>query len=157
MPIRIVPPGSNLPGLSLSELALLRRKQSKLQSTVTSTHQILPKSPVIRHALASTLIFAQHEAGTAICIDPAGWILTCAHCFGDNEAEYQAGAKRRWLLCYTGLAVQVECNFWDPKRDLALLKVVAIEIDGSKEGEVPVFRHVLPSPNPAEVKTPSSA
>ncbi|KAF6235748.1 hypothetical protein HO173_005943 [Letharia columbiana] len=143
-PIKIIPPGFKLPGLSPSELTLLHRKQTKLASTVTSTDHSLPNAPGLLHALASTLIFAQHEAGTAICIDPAGWILTCAHCFGDDETEYQADSRRRWLLFYTGLAVQVECRVWDPKRDLALLKIVAVETDGGKEGTNPRVSTRLP-------------
>ena len=31
------------------------------------------------------------------------------------------------LPYHTGLAVQAECHAWDPKRDLALLKITAIE------------------------------
>lgn len=86
------------------------------------------------------MIFAQYEAGSAICIDKVGWILTCAHCFGDNEEEYKAVNKKKWLLFYTGLAVQAECRVWDPKRDLALLKVVVMESD--KGGLMPTLPFV---------------
>jgi hypothetical protein len=53
--------------------------------------------------------------------------LTCAHCFGDDGEEYEVAEKRRWLLFYTGQAVLVECRVWDARRDLALLKVIAVE------------------------------
>lgn len=49
------------------------------------------------------------------------------------------------MLFYTGLAVQVECRVWDAKRDLALLKIVAVETDRlpsspeKRGGEVPTF------------------
>lgn len=82
----------------------------------------------MRPALEATLIFAQHEAGTAVCIDPAGWVLTCAHCIADTDADWQG--SRKWLLFYTGVAVQVECRAWDPKRDLALLRIIAVESRG---------------------------
>lgn len=58
------------------------------------------------------------------------------------------------MLFYTGLAVQVECRVWDAKRDLALLKIVALETDRlppspeKGEGEVPTFCSVaLSSPS----------
>ena len=51
----------------------------------------------LRNALNATLIFAQYEAGTAVCVSPEGWVLTCSHCFDDDEEEYEAAEKRRWL------------------------------------------------------------
>ncbi len=133
--IRVVAPGSKLPGLSRADLTLLRQKQSKLAKNSSSTLSLLTGNH-IRNALNATLIFAQYEAGSAVCIDPAGWILTCAHCFGDDEEEYKTAEKRKWLLFYTGLAVQVECQQWDPVRDLALLRILAVE------GDIPTFSFV---------------
>lgn len=153
--LRILAPGSKLPGLSSSELSLLRRKQRKLTSTASATlDSLFPTSGShLCNALESSLVFAQHEAGSAVCIDPAGWILTCAHCFGDTEEEYQTADKRRWLLFYTGLAVQVECRVWDPKRDLAILKVIAIESSKGKTGDVSIFRFVEPSSEALAIRT----
>ena len=139
--IKIVAPSSKLSGLTPAELTLLRQKQRKLGNTATSTFSLC-SSKHIRNALNATLIFAQYEAGSAVCIDPAGWILTCSHCFGDDVEEYRTAEKRRWLLFYTGLAVQVECRQWDPIRDLALLKIIAIESDAGKEGDIPTFSFV---------------
>ena len=139
--IRVVAPGSKLSGLSRTDLTLLRQKQSKLAKNASSTLSLFTGNH-IRNALNATLIFAQYEAGSAVCIDPAGWILTCAHCFGDDEEEYKTAEKRKWLLFYTGLAVQVECQQWDPVRDLALLRILAIESDPGKEGEIPTFSFV---------------
>ena len=139
--IRVVVPGSKLSGLSRAELTLLRQKQSKLAKNASSTLSLFTGRH-IHNALNATLIFAQYEAGSAVCIDPAGWILTCAHCFGDDEEEYKTAEKRRWLLFYTGLAVQVECRQWDPVRDLALLKILAIESDAGKGGDIPTFSFV---------------
>jgi S1-C subfamily serine protease len=140
--IRIIPPGSKLPGLKTPELALLREKQAKLASIASATLQSLLTGQHISNALEATLIFAQYEAGTAVCIDKEGWVLTCSHCFGDTEEEYEESDKRKWLLFYTGLAVQVESRVWDPKRDLALLKVIAIETNEGKPGEIPEFRFI---------------
>ena len=140
--IRIVPPRSALSELTPSETRLLRRKQAKLISTASSTLEYVLSLAQTQKVLASTFIFAGEQASTAICIDPAGWVLTCAHCFGDNQQEYRAGSKRRWLLQYTGQAVQVECRIWDGKRDLALLKIIAVESTTSKEDEPPTFCYV---------------
>ncbi|KAF4630569.1 hypothetical protein G7Y89_g7581 [Cudoniella acicularis] len=152
--IRIISPGSKLPGLTSPKLKLLRRKQEKLASTVSTTLQSLPNTnPTLLNALNSTLIFAQHEAGTAVCIESSGWILTCAHCFGDDEEEYEKDSKKRWLLFYNGLAVQVECRVWDGKRDLALLRVVAVESDQpAKSGEIPTFSSIPLSPTTKNLK-----
>lgn len=139
--IKIVAPGSKLPGLTPVELTLLRQKQSKLAKNALSTLSLLTGKH-IRNALNATLIFAQYEAGTSVSINPEGWVLTCSHCFGDDEEEYKTANKRRWLLFYTGLAVQVECRRWDSVRDLALLKIIAIESDASKDGNVPTFSFV---------------
>lgn len=154
--IKIIALGSKLQDLTSSELSLLRRKQTQLATTATTTlNSLLATSgPRLQNALSSTLIFAQHEAGTAVCIDPAGWILTCAHCFGDTVEEYQSANKRRWLLHFTGLALQVECRRWDPIRDLALLKVIAIETGDGTNGEFPLFPYVELSSEAPHVKTP---
>ncbi|KAF7367116.1 AT hook domain-containing protein family protein [Mycena sanguinolenta] len=141
--IQIIKPGSRLPGLEASELALLREKQRKLRTQAQKTVASLPTdSQHMRTALEASLIFAQEEAGSAVCVDPAGWVLTCAHCIAETEDEYRtATAATWWLLFYTGLAVQVECRAWDPQRDLALLKIIATECNR----ELPAFRSLHPS------------
>lgn len=90
-----------------------------------------------------------------MCIDPAGSLLTCSHCIADDSAEWAIqGKRRKWLLYYTGLAVQVECRAWDPQRDLALLKVIAIEAPRFKDGEVgiPSFASVSLSTRPLKLR-----
>lgn len=145
-PIRIIPKGSKLPHLNAADLQLLRSKQAKLIKTALQTTSSLPQptSPCLLTALSATLIFAQYEAGTAVCIDSAGWILTCAHCFGDDEEEYEGSERRKWCIFYTGLAVLVECRIWDGKGDLALLKIVAVEYDLAETavGKTPMFSFV---------------
>ncbi|KAJ8058577.1 hypothetical protein OCU04_012754 [Sclerotinia nivalis] len=140
--IKLIPSSSNLRGLDRSEVILLRKKQSRLIATDLSTLKYLPSGTHISNSLKSTLIFAQYEAGTAICIDPTGWILTCSHCVGETEEEYRKN-PRRWLLYYTGLAIEVECRVWDQKRDLALLKVITIEVDDNNfDNTIPQFSFV---------------
>ncbi|TGO81660.1 hypothetical protein BPOR_1063g00010 [Botrytis porri] len=140
--IQLIPRSSTLQGLNQTELTLLRKKQSRLKATALSTLQDLPSGFHMRNLLTSTLIFAQYEAGTAACIDPAGWIITCSHCIGETEEEWKA-KPRQWLLYYTGLAIEVECRFWDRKRDLALLKIVTVEIgDDVIRDSIPEFSFV---------------
>jgi hypothetical protein len=156
-PIKSISLGSKLPGLKPSELKLLRQKQTQLSSTALSIINSPPLSSQRRNALEATLIFAQHEAGTAVCISKSGLIITCAHCFGDTEEEYHTSDKFRWLLYYTGLAVQVECRAWDLKRDLALLQVVAIETSkptGSSPVLFPEFKFVSLSHSSQTYKMP---
>ncbi|TEY64555.1 hypothetical protein BOTCAL_0146g00020 [Botryotinia calthae] len=140
--ILLIPRSSILRGLNQAELTLLRKKQSRLKATALSTLKELPSGIHVRNLLASALIFAQYEAGTAVCIDPAGWIITCSRCIGETEKEWKA-KPRQWLLYYTGLAIEVECRAWDQKRDLALLKVVTMEIgDDMIESPIPEFSFV---------------
>jgi trypsin-like peptidase len=144
--VKIISAGSRLPDLTSTESNLLLRKQRQLSAHATTTRASLNDKPHILNALASTLIFAQQEAGTAVCIDPRGWVLTCAHCFGESEEEL-IDNKRKWLLFYTGLAVQIECKVWDSIRDLALAKVISIESNSEKPGDSPQFCFVSLSPS----------
>ncbi|PGH14856.1 hypothetical protein AJ80_05782 [Polytolypa hystricis UAMH7299] len=139
--IKLINLGTKLPGLTPSGLQHLRKMQTWLSSRrqITLSSLPTPKNPGgrdcaaknLRTALRASLAFAQPEAGSAVCIDGrGGWLLTCAHCFGDSEAEYAAlRSKRKWLLFYDGVAVQAECRVWDGRRDLALLKIVAVEME----------------------------
>ncbi|KAJ5847525.1 hypothetical protein N7455_011482 [Penicillium solitum] len=132
---------ARLPGLYGCELRILRKKQNRLRESafLTAKTTLGVSSHAVR-GLASTLIFAQHEAGTAVCIDSRGWILTCAHCFGETPEEWKA-ERLKWLLYYNGLAIEVECRAWDERRDLALAKIVRIEVpDEQCRGSVnPIF------------------
>ena len=152
--IDIIAPGSKLPGLSSQSLSLLRQKQTRLAKNAASMVSALPTCQHHLQSLKATLIFAQYEAGTAVCIGSAGWALTCSHCFGDSEEEYRSADKRRWLLFYTGLAVQVECRVWDLKRDLTLLKIIAVESDGGHEGQFPTFPSVTVASRAPAKNTP---
>ncbi|KAJ5605299.1 hypothetical protein N7510_010453 [Penicillium lagena] len=126
--ITLIKPGrARLPGLDNAALQLLRKKQIRLRALTTTTRTAAADlGPHVARALASTLIFAQQEAGTAVCIDSRGWIVTCAHCFGESPQEWRK-QRYKWLLYYSGLAVQAECHVWDARRDLALAKVIRME------------------------------
>ncbi|ODH50728.1 hypothetical protein GX48_03236 [Paracoccidioides brasiliensis] len=92
----------------------------------------------------------------AVCIDPAGWVITCAHCFGDTYEDYSTSSRARWLLFYDGQAVLAECRVWD----LALLKIVAAESDAAgayldeSVATGASFQFVTLCPGKSTVKTP---
>ncbi|KAF7170316.1 hypothetical protein CNMCM5623_002760 [Aspergillus felis] len=145
----IAPDLMRLPNLSIEETTLLRKKQSRLRASASATKTTAADyGPHAVQALSSTLIFAQHEAGTAVCIHPAGWLLTCAHCFGETEVEWRSN-RRKWLLYFTGEAVQTECVAWDSRRDLALARITALERlppAGSQVSLIPSFAYVPLAP-----------
>lgn len=151
--IKILPASSKLPGLAPADLRLLRKKQKRLESTASYMLNSLQGGVHLQNALEATLIFAQHEAGTAVCIDAAGWILTCSHCFGESEEEWKEN-KRKWLLFYTGRAAQVECRAWDPKRDLAIAKIIALESIKGNNGDTANFKSVPLAARAPSTKTP---
>jgi hypothetical protein len=126
--IELIPPAkSTLPDLDAEKTRILRKKQQRLRASAQSITRLASKyGDHIVNALQATYIFAQHEAGTAVCVDAAGWILTCAHCFGESEEEWMAHRKK-WLITYSGVAVEVECIVWDTRRDLALGRIVCVE------------------------------
>lgn len=133
------------PNLRGPNLQLLRKKQRRLRERIPQIEKYArDRGLPAAKALASTLIFAHYEAGTAVCVDAQGWILTCAHCFGETVEEWKA-ERRKWLLFYTGVAVEVECREWDARRDLALAKIVCVErINQSIPlGSSPIFSFVF--------------
>jgi hypothetical protein len=116
-------------GLTQPELALLNAKQlqlreSKLQAWLgTSTGKAKLAS-----AARATLVFAQEEAGTAVCVSRNGLLLTCSHCVAESPVE-RSQARGKWLLFASGHAVYADCVAWDPKRDLALLQITAAQLE----------------------------
>ncbi|GAW15541.1 hypothetical protein ANO14919_049550 [Xylariales sp. No.14919] len=108
-------------GLKAKDHKLLLRKQAWLQQYSLEVPTQFAKHTA---ALDATLVFAQEEAGTAVCIAPNGMLLTCSHCVAENIDE-RNDLKHHWLLFKSGVAVKAACLAWDGKRDLALLRVVA--------------------------------
>lgn len=91
--VKIIAPGPKLPGLTTPQLKLLRKKQRRLEADASYTFDSLRNETHLTNALKATLIFAQYEAGTAVCIDAKGSVLTCSHCFGENEKEWMDGQQ----------------------------------------------------------------
>jgi hypothetical protein len=118
---------SVLTGLNQPDLALLNAKQHLLRNSKFQTWlgSSVGKARVASAARA-TLVFAQEEAGTAVCISPHGLLLTCSHCVAESPEE-MSDIKSKWLLFASGQIVSADCVAWDPKRDLALLQITAAQ------------------------------
>ncbi|KAL6850638.1 hypothetical protein ACO1O0_007762 [Amphichorda felina] len=71
----------------------------------------------------ATLVFAQEEAGTAVCVSPNGVLLTCSHCVAETLEDLD-WAKIHWLLFASGEVVAARTVAWDGRCDLAVLVVV---------------------------------
>lgn len=116
---------SKQPGLTAATLRTLNSKRHWLLNHKIQLPRHMPPST---EAINATLVFAQEEAGTAICISSNGLLLTCFHCVAETIEELaNPKARTKWLLFASGRAVKAECIAWDPRRDLALLKVVAAQ------------------------------
>ena len=132
LPIEILPNilTSAATGLSRKELATLNSKRQKLLSSPSqagnSITELVKRSKNLAAAARATLVFAQHEAGTAVCISASGLVLTCAHCVAESPEEF-AAAKLTWLVFSSGQVVRAQCVAWDQKRDLALLRITAAD------------------------------
>jgi S1-C subfamily serine protease len=117
-------------GLSRKELATLNSKRQRLLSSPcqagNSITKLIKRSKNLAATARATLVFAQHEAGTAVCISPSGVVLTCAHCVAESPEEY-AAAKPTWLVFSSGQVVRAQCVAWDQKRDLALLRIISAD------------------------------
>ncbi|KAK0657840.1 AT hook domain-containing protein family protein, partial [Cercophora newfieldiana] len=74
-----------------------------------------------------TLVFAQPEAGTAVCIHPSGLLLTCSHCIAETSSDLDLD-KIHYLLFASGVVVAAKCIAWDGKRDLALLRITTAQV-----------------------------
>ena len=116
----------------LQQIPLLKRKQTWLRSFKLNIPRFFGKH---QQSINATLVFAQEEAGTAVCISPDGLILTCSHCVAasEDELDYE---RTHWLLFCTGQAVSAKCIAWDCRRDLALLRIIGDQV-GSLDQKFP--------------------
>ena len=127
--------------LKSKDFQLLQLKQQKLRDPKGQIHLfILQRGPAISieksntesrfnpvaQAAAATLVFAQEEAGTAICISPTGLLLTCSHFIAESREEFDR-REDKWLLFSSRQVVRAKGVTWHDKQDLALLQVVAAQ------------------------------
>jgi hypothetical protein len=124
---------ASLTRLPRKDHQLLLKKQAYLR-----TYKVKIPRDFRVHATAvqASLVFAQEEAGTAVCVSPDGLLLTCSHCVAETEDELDY-EKIHWLLFADGRVVGAKCASWDMRRDLALLRIVSAQSpnqDTSLEG-----------------------
>ena len=121
--------------LSANDHRLLLKKQSWLRD-----HDLVIPRGFRKNASSvdAALVFAQEEAGTAVCIGAGGLLLTCSHCIAESPEELKK-RKTHWLLFKSGSAVKARCIAWDPVRDLALLQIIAAQTatSGSHDEDEP--------------------
>ncbi|KAF8167108.1 trypsin-like cysteine/serine peptidase domain-containing protein, partial [Crassisporium funariophilum] len=110
-------------GLDKHNLAILRRKQKRLREFEIPVPKVQSGTD-LSAVVNATLVFAQEDAGTAVCIAAQGIILTCSHCVAEHAEELKDN-RMKWLIFSSGQVVQAQCVAWDPRRDLALLRIVA--------------------------------
>ncbi|KAJ4296826.1 hypothetical protein N0V90_006874 [Kalmusia sp. IMI 367209] len=126
-----------LTGLTRASTILLNNKRTKLRASNTQLRSFIraptnaPNKPLI-HTLQATLVFAQEEAGTAVCISAQGLLLTCSHCVADDAETAMDATNAHWLIFATGEVVRAVCVAWDARRDLALLCITAAEPPASQ-------------------------
>ena len=94
----------------------------------------LPPVQHFRNALEASLIFEQHEAGSAIYVDPTGWKLTYLYCFSETEEEYKANPRASFR----------STRAWDAKRVVALPKITI-------ESKMAKLEHFLSSRPPKKL------
>lgn len=92
----------------------------------------------------ATLVFAQEEAGTAVCISPHGVLLTCSHCVAESAKDLD-WAKVYWLLFASGEVVAARTVAWDGRRDLAALVIVGAT-GGTAQASFPFMRRSPTAP-----------
>ncbi|PPQ71114.1 hypothetical protein CVT26_011594 [Gymnopilus dilepis] len=119
--------------LQKRDMAILRKKAKWLKDFEVRI-PLTQTTANLQSVVNATLVFAQEDAGTAVCIAPEGIILTCSHCVAESEEEFDDSVQK-WLIFASGQVVKTKCIAWDPRRDLALLRVVASqELPGSTSG-----------------------
>ena len=128
--------------ISLEDFDLLWLKQTKLRNPTgqvpTFIQSLRSGGETIGQAAAATLIFAQHEAGTAVCVSADGLLLTCSHCVAESREDFERRVDK-WLIFASGCVVRAECVVWDDRRDLALLQIVAAQQKPHDSGVGPSF------------------
>ncbi|KAK1467357.1 AT hook domain-containing protein [Colletotrichum melonis] len=117
--------GLKLKDLGKKSIQLLLKKRQLLRDTPLDIPEDMERKGLASSVMA-TLVFAQEEAGTAVCISPNGILLTCSHCIAETVDDFD-DSKSHWLLFASGQVVEAKALAWDDKRDLALLKITSAQ------------------------------
>ncbi|KAL0931391.1 AT hook domain-containing protein [Colletotrichum truncatum] len=142
--------------LTRKNLQLLLKKRRLLQENQLEAPQDMQVKGLAQ-SLMATLLFAQEEAGTAVCISRDGILLTCSHCVAETADEFDK-SKSHWLLFASGQVVEAKTLVWDSRRDLALLKVIAAQEPPSSTTSDPSraavgFPFITPATSPPPLKS----
>ena len=151
----------SITGLNKRDLAVLRKKQQWLcEFEITIPPIRLGNGVDLTTAINATLVFAQEDAGTAVCIGTEGTLLTCSHCIAESTEELE-DHKVKWLIFSFGQVVQAECVAWDPRRDLALLRIIGCQRQPTatvpSSSTSPVRSQSFPFVMPADLSPPLQA
>ncbi|EXF81228.1 AT hook domain-containing protein [Colletotrichum fioriniae PJ7] len=117
--------GLKLQNLRKKSIQLLLKKRQLLIETPLDVPDDIKRKGLASSVMA-TLVFAQEEAGTAVCISSNGILLTCSHCIVETIDDFDE-SKSHWLLFASGQVVEAKALAWDGKRDLALLKITSAQ------------------------------
>ena len=147
-----------LPDRLPASLTRLPRKDHQLllkKQVYLRTYEVeIPRDfRVCTTAVQASLVFAQEEAGTAVCVSLEGLLLTCSHCVAETEDELDY-EKIHWLLFADGRVVGAKCVLWDMRRDLALLRIVSAQSpsqDTSLEGTPHGFPYAALADEPPSI------
>ncbi|KAF9877955.1 at hook domain-containing protein family protein [Colletotrichum karsti] len=140
-----------LKDLRKRDLQLLLKKRRLLQAhPVAIPKDIHTKG--LTPSIMATLVFAQEEAGTAVCISPTGLLLTCSHCIAETPSEFDQ-TRSHWLLFASGQVVEAVPLAWDAVRDLALLKIVAAQQQSPSSSNISTtaFPFITPATSPPPI------
>ncbi|KAK6207744.1 AT hook domain-containing protein [Colletotrichum tabaci] len=170
----ILTPNLKLKDLGRQGLQRLLQKRQRLAETPVAVPDDM-RLRGLAPSLMATLVFAQEEAGTAVCISPDGLLLTCAHCLAETADAFNP-SRSHWLLFASCQVVEARALAWDARRDLALLRIVASQppppsstpsstpssssrttksktiTTATPEEPPPAFPFITPSPNPPPLK-----
>lgn len=110
--IRTLPPRltTTNTGLTTAQIQLLVAKRKKLRAPETQIRRFITEqrpTSELSEAVRAAFVFAQEEAGTAVCIREDGLLLTCSHCIADTKDG--ANKLRMWLVSAEGRMVQAQC------------------------------------------------
>jgi hypothetical protein len=140
------PPSMIYRGVEYNELdggiikrAVLIKEHKQYETELSKTGKTYPSKKI---GLDSFIIFAQYEAGSGICVNEKGYIITCGHCISHHK---NGVGKYKLILFTSGLLCRTECVKWDYKKDLALLKIVGIASDSSSSFIPPPSSICFPS------------
>ncbi|TEA20003.1 hypothetical protein C8034_v004245 [Colletotrichum sidae] len=137
-------PNVKLNNLTSRDVRLLLRKLHLLKENPIEVPKDMDRKGLASLFMA-TLVFAQEDAGTAVCISPNGILLTCSHCIAETADDLDH-SRSHWLLFAAGWIVEAKTLAFDATRDLALLEIISAQ--GPSPRTFPFVSPAVASPLP---------